>query len=162
MTFEPSAAAASIAGLAIALATLTPPLEARTDELAGTWHPEVYVMKDGTRRTVDGLMFFSPTHWTALFFIVEGGEIERGAGEGGAYSLEGTRLVLRHQYHLSAGRALPHVPRTDPLRMDARSPAEATEEVCVIAFEAGRLRIDFPSGNHMIFRRAVDSAADVR
>ncbi|MCL4846543.1 MAG: hypothetical protein KJ066_08415 [Acidobacteria bacterium] len=162
MTIESPCAAATIAGLAIALTTLCPPLEAQAPSLVGTWHPEVYVMKDGTRRTVDGLMFFSPTHWTALFFIVEEGEIERGAGEGGAYSLEGTRLVLRHQYHLSAGRALPHVPRTDPLRMDARSPAEATEEVCVIAFEAGRLRIDFPSGNHMVFRRAADSAAAIR
>jgi len=156
MTIEPSATAAAIAGAAIALTTLSPPLQAQAPDLVGTWHPEVYVMKDGTRRTVDGLMFFSPTHWTALFFIVQGDEVERGAGEGGAYSIEGTRLVLRHQYHLSAGRALPHVPRTDPLRMDVRRPGEATEEVCAIAFEAGRLRIDFPSGNHMIFRRAAD------
>lgn len=122
-------------------------------ELEGAWRPESYVMKDGVTRDVDGLIVFSQSRWLTVFFVQNGSELERGASEGGAFTLEGDRLTLRHQLHLSAGKALPNVPETAPLRMELRKPEDATTEPCRIELAGDRLTIFFPSGNRMLFRR---------
>ena len=84
---------------------------------------------------------------TVLFFTMDGvGALERGAGEGGAYTLEGDRLVFTHLYHLSGG--------STPLRMSAKLPEDAELEPCRIDLAGEILTIFFPSGNRMTFRRS--------
>jgi hypothetical protein len=71
----------------------------------GAWHPEIYTLKDGTVQEVTGLIFFTDRDWTVLFFTKDGrGGLERGAGEGGTYTLEGDRLVFTHLGEESGGR----------------------------------------------------------
>jgi hypothetical protein len=122
-------------------------------DLDGAWRPESYVMKDGVTHEVDGLIVFSQSQWLTLFFVRKGSELERGTGEGGAFTLEGDRLTLHHHLHLSAGKALPNVPETAPLRMELRKPEDSTTEPCRIQLGGDRLTILFPSGNRMLFRR---------
>jgi len=115
--------------------------------IQGAWHPEIYTLKDGTVREVTGLIFFTDRDWTVLFFTRDGGGgLERGAGEGGTFTLEGDRLVFTHLYHLSAG--------STPLKMSAKSPEEAELEPCRIEIAGEVLTIFFPSGNQMRFRRS--------
>lgn len=113
----------------------------------GAWHPEIYTLKDGTVQEVTGLIFFTDRDWTVLFFTKDGQrELERGAGEGGTYTLEGDRLVFTHLYHLSGG--------STPFRMSAKSPEDAELEPCRIELAGEMLTIYFPSGNRMRFRRS--------
>ncbi len=113
----------------------------------GAWRPELYTLKDGTVQQVTGLIFFTARDWTVLFFTRDDrGELERGSGEGGTYTLEGDRLVFTHLYHLSGG--------STPLKMSAKSPEEAELEPCLIELAGEVLSIHFPSGNRMTFRRS--------
>jgi len=113
----------------------------------GAWHPEIYTLKDGTVQEVTGLIFFTDRDWTVLFFTKDGrGGLQRGAGEGGTYTLEEDRLVFTHLYHLSGG--------STPLKMSAKSPEDAELEPCRIELAGEILTIHFPSGNRMRFRRS--------
>jgi hypothetical protein len=123
-------------------------------DLRGAWRPESYVMKDGARHGVDGLIFFTEKDWAVLFFVIENGEPRRGAGEGGTYTLQGADLVFTHLYHFSSGKAVGALPES-PLRMEIKDAAAATTEPCRVEVEGDRLTIRFlPSGNSMIFRRS--------
>ncbi len=121
--------------------------------LQGSWEPELYVLKDGSQIAVTGQIFFTETDWTVLFFVVdEEGKPQRGAGEGGTYTLEGDNLTFSHQYHLSAGEATGSLSES-PLRMEITDAAEATKEPCTIDLDEERLVVHFPSGNSMNFQR---------
>jgi hypothetical protein len=122
--------------------------------LLGSWRAEIYIMKDGVRHTVDGLIFFTRRDWSVVFFLLPGeGPPSRGAAEAGTYTVSGDRLVLTHLYHLSSGRAATGLPEV-PLRMEVNPAAAAPTEPCVYQVNGDRLRIQFPTGNVMMFRRS--------
>jgi hypothetical protein len=142
--------------LGLAFSTIGDPVAtaAQTFDLRGAWRPESYVMKDGSRSSVDGLIFFTEKDWAVLFFVTENGEPRRGAAEGGTYTLQGGDLVFTHLYHFSSGKAVGALPES-PLRMEIKDAAAGTTEPCRVEIEADRLTIRFlPSGNSMIFRRS--------
>lgn len=135
-----------IAPVLLASVSFSAPVLAQSP-VEGAWHPEIYTLKDGTEQEVTGLIFLTERDWTVLFFTKDGrGGLERGAGEGGTYTLEGDRLVLTHLYHLSGG--------STPLKMSAKSPEDAELEPCRIEIAGEVLTIFFPSGNRMRFRRS--------
>jgi len=121
-------------------------------ELRGAWAAELYVLKDGTELPVEGRIFFTDRDWTVLFFVTQGGEVRRGSGEGGTYTLEGDALTFRHFYNLSAGEAVASLPEA-PLRMTVREPEAAAEEPCRVEIGERDLTLFFPSGNEMRFSR---------
>lgn len=121
-------------------------------EIEGAWSAELYTLKDGTELPVDGRIFFTDRDWTVLFFVVSDGEVRRGSGEGGTYTLEGDALTFRHLYHLSAGEAVASLPEA-PLRMSVREPEAAAEEPCRVELGESEMTLFFPSGNEMSFRR---------
>ena len=123
-------------------------------QIAGAWSPENYVLKDGTEYDVSGLIFFTASDWTVLFFVEdEDGNVRRGSGEGGTYTLEGDKLTFTHFYHLSAGDAVGSLAES-PLRMSVREAAEAAVEPCEVDLSATSLTIRFPSGNRIEFTRS--------
>ena len=123
-------------------------------QILGAWNPESYALKDGTEYKVSGLIFFTETDWTVLFFVEdEDGNVRRGSGEGGTYTLEGARLTFTHYYHLSAGDAVGSL-AASPLRMSVRKAAEAAVEPCEVEVGEASMTIRFPSGNRMVFARS--------
>ena len=123
-------------------------------QITGAWNPESYVLKDGTEYTVSGLIFFTETDWTVLFFVQdEDGNVRRGSGEGGTYTLDGDLLTFTHFYNLSAGDALGSL-AASPLRMSVREAAEAATEPCEVEVGEAKMTIRFPSGNRMVFARS--------
>ncbi len=123
-------------------------------EIAGSWHPESYVLADGSELSVTGLIFFTDEDWTVLFFVEdENGVPKRGSAEGGTYTLEGEDLVFRHLYHLSAGEAVASL-EPSPLRMSVKKAEQATEEPCRVDLRGDRMTIHFPSGNRMEFAKS--------
>ncbi len=123
-------------------------------QITGAWNPESYVLKDGTEYSVSGLIFFTESDWTVLFFVEdEEGNVRRGSGEGGTYTLEGDRLTFTHYYNLSAGDAVGSL-AASPLRMSVRGAAEAATEPCEVEVGEASMTIRFPSGNRMVFARS--------
>ena len=133
------------------------PASPASGPIVGAWHPESYVLKDGTEYAVSGLIFFTESDWTVLFFVQdEDGNVRRGSGEGGTYTLEGDRLTFTHFYHLSAGDAVGSLAES-PLRMSVRDAAEAAAEPCRVDVREQSMTIEFPSGNRMEFQRSSGS-----
>ncbi len=123
-------------------------------QITGAWNPESYVLKDGSEYTVSGFIFFTKSDWTVLFFVEdEEGNVRRGSGEGGTYTLDGNRLTFTHFYNLSAGDALGSL-AASPLRMSVREAAEAATEACEVEVGEASMTIRFPSGNRMVFARS--------
>ncbi|MGH9384114.1 MAG: hypothetical protein ACRD2N_07510 [Vicinamibacterales bacterium] len=121
--------------------------------LRGAWRPESYILKDGSRHPMEGLVVFTDTEWTFVVFVMADGEPRRGEGEGGTYTLKGDDLVFSHEFLLTAGGALGSLPES-PLRMQVRDTASAAKTPARASLEADRLTIRFgPSGNTMVFRR---------
>ena len=122
-------------------------------DLRGAWHPEIYVLEDGTRHTVDGLIVFTDHDWIVVFLVAPDGRTpKRGSGEAGTYTLTGQKLVFSHRYNLSGGDAVQGLP-ADPFQMNLHDAASAPAESCTAEIVAGRLTIRFPSGNAMTFAR---------
>ena len=123
-------------------------------DIQGAWRAETYVLANGVSHTVDGMIFFTATDWTVLFFVLDQeGVGRRGSGEGGSYALEGDRLTFRHRYNLSAGEEMEGLPASE-LRMQIRDAADEAVEPCTIELSEERLTIHFPSGNRMMFSRS--------
>jgi len=123
-------------------------------ELRGGWRADTYTLATGERYEVKGLIVFTATDWAVTFFVTpDGGEPVRASAEGGTYTLDGANLALTHQYNFSTGGALPGLPAS-PLRMTMRDGDGGTIERITVAVEADRLRLAFPSGNAMTFRRS--------
>ena len=140
-------------GLGICAIVITTAPSAAEIDLRGVWRPETYVLNDGSRHVIDGLVFFTETEWSFLVFVVVDGEPRRGEGEGGTYVLNGDEIVFTHRFILLAGEEVGSLPET-PLRMEVKSDAEAPTTPCRVTLEGERLTIRFgPSGNAMIFTR---------
>ena len=147
--YTPAVIASILVTLSLAFATPLPTLELR-----GAWHPDTYVLKDGTRLTVDGLIVFTERDWIVVFLVAPDGRTpKRGSGEAGTYTLTGDRLVFSHRYNLSGGDAVKGLP-ADPFEMNLHDAAAAPTEACTAEVVAGSLTIRFPSGNTMAFVRA--------
>ena len=128
--------------------------QAGATDILGAWHPERYVLEDGTELHVSGLIFFTESDWTVLFFVEdENGEPRRGSGEGGTYALVGDKLTFTHFYHLSAGDEIGPF-AASPLRMSVKEMQDATEEPCRAEVGEETMTIHFPSGNRMVFRKS--------
>ncbi len=128
--------------------------EAGEADILGAWHPEQYVLEDGTELDVSGLIFFTKSDWTVLFFVEdENGEPRRGSGEGGTYLLVGDTLTFTHFYHLSAGDEIGPI-AASPLRMSVKEIEDAAEEPCRAEVGEETMTIHFPSGNRMLFRKS--------
>ncbi len=138
----------------LCLGSVATPARAQAPDIRGAWGADTYLMKDGTQHPVRGLIFFEERDWTVLFFVVAPDDPtpRRGSAEGGTYTLSGERLVFRHLYHLSSGKAIAGL-AASPLRMEVRESADAPAEPCTVAVQDGRMTISFPSGNAMTFRR---------
>ncbi len=122
--------------------------------LRGAWRPTSYQLKAGPRHPVDGLITFTASDWSVLFFVLDArGQPGRGSGEGGTYTLEGNRLVFTHRFNLAAGKAMDGLEEA-PLAMTVRKGAGAPTEPCTIELIGDRLVIAFPSGNRMEFQRS--------
>ena len=121
--------------------------------IQGAWQVESYILENGTELDVTGLIFFSESDWTVLFFVVDDeGEPRRGSGEGGDYRIEGDQLEFTHFYHLSTGEAFGGLPAA-PLRMNVASKEDAAAEPCRVEVGETEMTIFFPSGNQMTFIR---------
>jgi hypothetical protein len=82
-----------------------------------------------------------------LFFVLDSdSNPARGSAEGGRFEVHGEQLTFWHERNLSG--TVDETPR-----MENRSRAEAVEELCRFKIEAGSLKIYFPSGNRMDFRK---------
>lgn len=123
------------------------------DRLAGVWRAETYELAAGATHEVRGRITFADGAWLVVFFVVDDeGTPRHGSAEGGTYSLDGDRLVFRHEYHLAGGEGVAGIP-SSPLRLELRDAGEARVEPSLIGLEGERLTIHFPSGNRMTFRR---------
>ena len=123
-------------------------------DVRGGWLAELYALKTGERHTVKGMIVFTASDWNVTFFVTPDGQApQRASAEGGTYTLDGTKLVLRHLYNFSNGGALPGLPAS-PLRMAVQTRATAPVEEVTVAVDVERLTLSFPSGNTMTFRRS--------
>ena len=53
-----------------------------TQDIKGAWKPETYFLKAGGQLKVDGLIFFTDTDWTVLFFVLDKNDApQKGSGE---------------------------------------------------------------------------------
>ena len=120
----------------------------------GAWRVDTYLLRDGSRHVVDGLIVFTERDWLAVYFVMgDEGTPQRGAGEGGPYTLDGDRLVLTRLYLTISSKEIGSLPEI-PLRYEVWDPADAVIEDCRVEVEADRLTIHFPSGNQMGFARS--------
>jgi len=139
---------------AVALVLVAGVVGAQENDVRGAWKADTYVLKDGAVHHVEGLMIFSETDWTVVYFVKDDdGQPQRGAGEGGPYTLEGDKLVLTRDYLVIAGNEIGEL-REIPLRFDIPAVTDPVIEPCRIEFGEGRITIEFPSGNRMGFRRS--------
>ena len=127
---------------------------AQEKDVRGAWKADHYVLKDGGVHHVEGLMIFSETDWTVVYFVKDDdGQPQRGAGEGGPYTLDEDKLVLTRDYLVIAGNEIGEL-REIPLRFDIPAVTDPVIEPCLIEFDDDRITIEFPSGNRMGFRRS--------
>ncbi|HAK55504.1 MAG TPA: hypothetical protein DCP38_08480 [Acidobacteria bacterium] len=129
-------------------------LAAQNADLRGAWQVESYVLVDGARHQVDGLMLFSESDWAVVYFVKdEAGQPRRGAGEGGPYTRDGDQLVLLRDYLVIASETIGTLPEI-PLRFDIPGVTDQVVEECRLEVDGDRIMIEFPSGNRMGFRRS--------
>ena len=139
--------------VAVAFVLAASSVDAQVEDVRGAWHADTYVLKDGAKHHVDGLMLFSDRDWAVVYFVENAeGKPQRGAGEGGTYTLEGDRLVLTRDYLVIAGNAIGSL-LPIPLRFDAPGVTKPVVEVCRLEVAGDRITIEFPSGNRMGFLR---------
>ena len=122
--------------------------------LVGAWKTQTYTLKDGPTHNVEGMIFFTESDWSVLFFVVDDdGNPQRGSAESGTYELDGEALTFTHLYNAAGGAAVEGLAASEwRMRINERrqAPAEATR----IDLSGERLTIHFPSGNHMTFTRS--------
>ena len=136
-------------------AAAIPQPEAGSLDIRGAWKPESYRLKSGPVHEVTGLISFTETDWSVLFFIVTDEGPRRGSGEGGTYTLEGDKLTFRHLYNLSGGHAVDGFEASElSMRVRPADADDAPAEPCTITIAEDLLTIFFPSGNQMTFRRS--------
>ena len=127
---------------------------AHANDVKGAWRADSYVLKNGEVHNVEGLMIFSESEWSVTYFVNDDeGKPQRGAGEGGPYTLDGDELVLTREYLVIASNPIKSLPEI-PLRFDVPEVKAPVVERCRIELEGDRLIIEFPSGNKMGFRRS--------
>ncbi len=91
-------------------------IAAADNPLRGTWRPDTYILKDGSRHPIAGIVTFSDREWTFLVFVMDNGEPRRAEGEGGTFTLNGEDIVFHHEFLLDgrsgarfdAGEPAPH------------------------------------------------------
>lgn len=134
-------------GLAAAVAAQSPP------DIQGAWAAERYLMAQGGEHPVEGRIFFSAEDWQVLFFVIDSdGEVRRGSGEGGTYTLDADGLVFTHLFNLSVGEEMRGLPAAE-LQMVSRDVEDAPIEPTTIEVSRDLLTMYFPSGNRLIFRK---------
>lgn len=127
---------------------------AGAQDVRGAWRAETYVLKSGEVHDVEGLMIFSESEWAVVYFVKDDeGNPQRGAGEGGPYTLEGDELVLTRDYLVIASDEIGELPEI-PLRFDVPAVKDPVVEPCKVELADDRMTIEFPSGNRMGFRRS--------
>lgn len=125
-----------------------------TQNIQGAWKPETYFLKDGGQHRVEGLIFFTETDWTVLFFVLDEDDTpQKASGEGGTYTLNENKLVFTHTYHMSGGNSVGSL-QASPLKMEINNAAKASTESCTIELNQDNLTIYFPSGNSMTFKQS--------
>lgn len=137
-----------------ALALFVGAVGARANDVRGAWRADSYVLKSGEVHDVEGLMIFSESEWSVVYFVKDDdGTPQRGAGEGGPYTLDGDELVLTRDYLVIAGNEIKELGEI-PLRFDIPAVKDPVVEECIVELEGDRIIIEFPSGNKMGFRRS--------
>ncbi len=132
----------------------TPAEKVAQDALVGAWGAQAYTLKDGPTHRVEGMIFFTKSDWSVVFFVVDGdGNPQRGSAEGGTYELDGEALTFTHLYNAAGGGAVEGLPASEwSMRINERE--GAPNEPTRIDLSGDRLTIYFPSGNHMTFTRS--------
>lgn len=144
----------ALASLFVAIFLVASVVGAQANDVRGAWRADSYVLKSGEVHHVEGLMVFSESEWSVVYFVKDDdGQPQRGAGEGGPYSLDGDALVLTRDYLVIAGNEIKELAAI-PLRFDIPATKEPVIESCLIELAGDRLTIEFPSGNRMGFRRS--------
>ena len=142
------------AAFSILLFVWVPIATAQQTDVRGGWRADTYVLKSGEVHHVEGSMLFSKNEWVVVYFVKDNdGQPQRGAGEGGPYTLDGDKLVLTRDYLVIAGNKIGEL-REIPLRFDIPAVTDPVIEPCLIEFGDDRITIQFPSGNRMGFRRS--------
>jgi hypothetical protein len=113
-----------------------------TGGVDGVWHTETYVV-GGRPTPVEGVLFLASGRWATLYFV-PGAQGPWGSAEAGEYRFDGQRLTFVHRLVFQGGGGR-------PVEIDQRA---SREEACGVALDGDRLRISFPSGNHLHLRRA--------
>lgn len=127
---------------------------AYANDVRGAWRADSYVLTSGEVHNVEGLMIFSESEWSVTYFVTDDdGKPQRGAGEGGPYTLDGDELVLTRDYLVIAGNEIKALGEI-PLRFDIPAVKDPIVEVCKVELVDDRIVIEFPSGNKMGFRRS--------
>ncbi len=94
----------SAAALLFPLGVCVLQVGAQQNDVRGAWRADTYVLKSGEVHHVEGVMLFSENEWAVVYFVKDDdGQPQRGAGEGGPYTLEGDELVLTRDYLVIAG-----------------------------------------------------------
>ena len=142
------------AALSFLLCVWVPMAAAQANDVRGAWRADTYVLKSGEVHHIEGVMLFSENEWTVVYFVKDDdGRPQRGAGEGGPYTLDEDKLVLTRDYLVIAGNEIGEL-REIPLRFDIPAVTDPVIEPCLIEFGDDRITIEFPSGNRMGFRRS--------
>lgn len=151
-----SLASLLVAGLVTgnASAIAAPAEKVAQNVLVGAWRTQTYVLEDGPTHRVEGMIFFTESDWSVLFFVVDDeGNPQRGSAEGGTYDLDGDALTFTHLYNASGGHAVEGLPASEwSMRVNERD--QAPTEPTRIDLSGEQLTIYFPSGNHMTFTRS--------
>jgi hypothetical protein len=131
-----------------------PAAESQVPGVRGAWKVESYTLKSGVTHHVEGMMMFSDSDWTVVYFVkTDDGEPRRGVGAGGPYLLVDDQLTLTRDYVVIGGKAIGELEEI-PLRFTVPGANASTVEECRIEHDGERLTIVFPSGNRMGFRRS--------
>ena len=150
-----SVASLFVAALVVNASVIAAPAEkvAQT-ALVGAWKTQTYTLRDGPAHRVEGMILFTESDWSVLFFVVDDdAKPQRGSAEGGTYELDGDALTFTHLYNASGGHAVEGLAASE-WRMSINEPDQAPAELCRIDLSGERLTIHFPSGNHMTFTRS--------
>lgn len=139
--------------LVLGLVVSSAPAAAQTTDLDGAWRADRYELASGGSHDLAGHILFVEGEWNVLFYVLDDdGEPVRFSAEGGTFTRSGDDLVFTHLYYAAEGDAVEGL-EAQELRVDVRD--EPLVEPSRASVDGDELTLFFPSGNRMVFKRAM-------